>query len=46
MSPIYRRPLDLALFAFFSVSVLYGFLFNVPQVLDSGAVARVSPNFF
>lgn len=40
MSPIYRRPLDLALFAFFSVSVLYGFLFNVPQVLG----AEISPD--
>src|SRR4030095_7289110 len=29
--PIYRRPLDLALVLFFSVSVLYGFLFSLPE---------------
>src|SRR5262245_26242347 len=28
---IHRRPLDLALVAFFSVSVLYGFLFSLPE---------------
>ena len=31
MIPIYRRPLDLALALFFSVSVLYGFLFSLPE---------------
>ena len=40
MKPIYRRPLDLVLLLFFSVSVLYGFLFNVPQVLG----AEISPD--
>jgi emopamil binding protein len=30
-APIYRRPLDLALVLFFSVSVLYGFLFSLPE---------------
>ena len=33
MTPIYRRPFDLALVAFFSVSVLYGFLFSLPEGL-------------
>ncbi|CAA0098928.1 Uncharacterised protein [Halioglobus japonicus] len=33
MKPIYRRPLDLVLVAFFSVSVLYGFLFSLPEGL-------------
>ena len=28
---IHRRPLDLALVMFFSVSVLYGFLFSLPE---------------
>ena len=28
---IYRRPLDLALVLFFSVSVLYGFLYSLPE---------------
>jgi len=40
VKPIYRRPLDLVLLLFFSVSVLYGFLFNVPQVLG----AEISPD--
>ena len=31
MKPIIRRPLDLVLVAFFSVSVLYGFLFSLPE---------------
>ena len=29
--PIHRRPLDLILVAFFSISVLYGFLFSLPE---------------
>lgn len=33
MLPIHRRPLDLLLVLFFSVSVLYGLLFNLPQCL-------------
>ena len=33
MRPIYRRPLDLAFAAFFSISVLYGFLFSLPEGL-------------
>ena len=32
-APIHRRPLDLALVLFFSVSVLYGFLFSLPEGL-------------
>ena len=32
-TPIWRRPLDLALAAFFSISVLYGFLFSLPEGL-------------
>jgi hypothetical protein len=31
IKPIYRRPLDLALVLFFSISVLYGFLFSLPE---------------
>ena len=31
--PIQRRPLDLILVAFFSLSVLYGFLFSLPEGL-------------
>jgi hypothetical protein len=31
--PIWSRPLDLALIAFFSVSVAYGFLFSLPEGL-------------
>jgi hypothetical protein len=31
--PIWRRPADLLLAAFFSVSVLYGFLFSLPEGL-------------
>ena len=33
MKPLHRRPLDLALVLFFSVSVLYGFLFSLPEGL-------------
>ena len=33
MRPIWRRPLDLAFAAFFSISVLYGFLFSLPEGL-------------
>jgi len=33
MKAIHRRPLDLALVLFFSVSVLYGFLFSLPEGL-------------
>lgn len=33
MKPIHRRPLDCLLIAFFSVSVLYGFLFSLPEGL-------------
>ena len=33
MIPIWRRPLDVALVAFFMVSVLYGFLFSLPEGL-------------
>ena len=31
--PILRRPLDLALVSFFAISVLYGFLFSLPEGL-------------
>jgi hypothetical protein len=31
--PIHRRPLDLVLVLFFSISVLYGFLFSLPEGL-------------
>lgn len=33
MAPLWRRPFDLALALFFSVSVLYGFLFSLPEGL-------------
>ncbi len=33
MRPIHRRPLDLVLVAFFSISVVYGFLFSLPEGL-------------
>lgn len=33
MTPIHRRPLDLALIAFFSITVLYGLLFSLPEGL-------------
>jgi len=33
MKPIWRRPLDLFLVAFFSLSVVYGFLFSLPEGL-------------
>lgn len=39
-TPIYRRPLDLALVAFFAVSVLYGVLFSLPE----GLGVPVSPD--
>jgi hypothetical protein len=38
--PIHRRPLDLALVLFFSLSVLYGFLFSLPE----GIGVPVSPD--
>ena len=31
--PIHKRPFDLVLIAFFSISVLYGFLFSLPEGL-------------
>lgn len=40
--PIWRRPLDLVLVAFFSISVIYGFLFSLPEALGV-AVAPDSP---
>lgn len=42
MKSILRRPLDLALVAFFSISVLYGFLFSLPEGLGV-PVAADSP---
>ncbi|MBW2270193.1 MAG: DUF2781 domain-containing protein [Deltaproteobacteria bacterium] len=33
LKPIYQRPLDLSLIAFFSISVLYGLLFSLPEGL-------------
>jgi len=42
MTPIYRRPIDLALVCFFSISVLYGFLFSLPEGLGA-PVAADSP---
>ncbi len=33
MKPLYRRPLDLALVAFFCITVLYGLLFSLPEGL-------------
>ena len=42
MKPIHRRPLDLALVLFFSISVLYGFLFSLPEGLGV-PVAADSP---
>lgn len=41
-SPVLRRPLDLVLVLFFSVSVLYGFLFSLPEGLGV-PVAADSP---
>jgi hypothetical protein len=32
-SPIYKRPLDLGLLCFFSLSILYGFLYSLPEGL-------------
>ena len=40
MPPIHRRPLDLALVVFFSVAVLYGLLFSLPE----GLGVPVSPD--
>jgi hypothetical protein len=40
--PLNRRPMDLAFIAFFSVSVLYGFLFSLPEGIG-GPVAPDSP---
>ena len=42
MKPIYRRPLDLTLVLFLSISVLYGLLFSLPEGLGV-AVAPDSP---
>lgn len=42
MKPILQRPLDLALVLFFSISVLYGFLFSLPEGLGV-PVAADSP---
>jgi len=42
MKPILQRPLDLALVIFFSISVLYGFLFSLPEGLGV-PVAADSP---
>jgi len=42
MIPITRRPLDLTLAIFFSISVLYGFLFSLPEGLGV-PVAADSP---
>lgn len=39
-TPIYKRPLDLGLLMFFSISVLYGFLFSLPE----GLGVPVSPD--
>lgn len=33
MIPLRRRPLDILLIAFFTISVLYGFLFSLPEGL-------------
>jgi len=40
MAPIYRRPIDLLFLAFFSISILYGFLFSLPE----GLGVPVSPD--
>jgi hypothetical protein len=42
MIPIYRRPLDLVLVLFFSVSVVYGLVFSLPEGLGV-PVAADSP---
>jgi len=42
MLPIYRRPFDLALILFFSISVVYGLLFSLPEGLGV-PVAADSP---
>ena len=42
--PITRRPLDLGLALFFSISVLYGFLFSLPEGLGAdGSRSRPGP---
>jgi len=33
MTPIYRRPIDLVFISFFSISILYGILFSLPEGL-------------
>ena len=38
--PLWKRPLDLALAVFFSVSIVYGFLFSLPEALG----VRVAPD--
>jgi hypothetical protein len=42
MRPLHRRPLDLALVAFFSISAVYGLLFSLPEGLGV-PVAADSP---
>ncbi|HJO23820.1 MAG: hypothetical protein CMJ98_13770 [Planctomycetes bacterium] len=39
MTPIHRRPLDLLLVLFFVISVLYGFLFSLPEGLGASVSA-------
>ena len=39
MSPIFRRPVDLLFIAFFTVSILYGFLFSLPEGLGGACFA-------
>tara|TARA_B110000503_G_scaffold37201_2_gene60872 strand:- start:1110 stop:1583 length:474 start_codon:yes stop_codon:yes gene_type:complete len=40
MIPVYRRPVDMLFIAFFSISILYGFLFSLPE----GIGVPVSPD--
>jgi len=40
MIPIYKRPVDLLFITFFSISILYGFLFSLPE----GLGVPVSPD--
>jgi len=42
MIPVYRRPLDIVLIAFFTITVLYGLLFSLPEGLGV-PVAADSP---
>lgn len=42
VKPIYQRPLDCLLVAFYSISVLYGLLFSLPEALGI-AVSPDSP---